>query len=101
MSIELSAINKYAMAIKRKFYPQSVILYGSYANGDADNDSDVDLLVIMETKLDPIEQAVIIRKQLPTPFPLDLLVRRPSEIKKRIKDGDNFFRMLFKHGKKL
>ena len=33
--------------IAARFHPSKVILFGSYANGDPNPDSDVDLLVIM------------------------------------------------------
>jgi hypothetical protein len=55
----------------------------------------------METKLRPIEQAILIRKELPSPFPLDLIVRRPKEVKERIEKGDFFLRSILKKGKKL
>ena len=46
-----------------------------------DLDSDVDLLVVMEFEGRPQEQAFEIRRALPRSFPLDLLLRRPEEIR--------------------
>lgn len=43
----------------------------------------------METKLSPPEQAVLIREESSF-FPLDLIVRKPQEVKKRIRLGDFF-----------
>ena len=34
--------------IVEKFHPQSVYLFGSYARGEANDDSDLDLLVLMD-----------------------------------------------------
>ena len=48
--------------IVEHFHPQQVVLFGSYASGTPTPDSDVDLLVVMETPLRNVEQAVEIRK---------------------------------------
>jgi predicted nucleotidyltransferase len=54
-------IGKYVDSLARSFAPERVILYGSYARGDAGDDSDVDMLVIMEhNKRKDVEQAVTI-----------------------------------------
>jgi len=99
--IKFKKIIDYANKIKTRFKPQKIILFGSYAYGKPQKDSDVDLLVIMRTKLKPVEQAVIIRKEIPSPFPLDLIVRRPEEVKKRVKKGDLFLKTLLEKGIKL
>jgi predicted nucleotidyltransferase len=99
--IKFREIIDYANKIKARFKPQKIILFGSYAYGKPQKDSDVDLLVIMRTKLKPVEQAVIIRKEIPNPFPLDLIVRRPEEVKKRVKKGDLFLKTLLEKGIKL
>lgn len=53
----MSAIRRYAQQIVERFHPDQIILFGSYANGTATPDSDVDLLVVMPTR-NQIEQAV-------------------------------------------
>ena len=35
--------------ITRNFHPEKIILFGSYARGDAGPDSDADLLIVMNT----------------------------------------------------
>ncbi len=42
----LSLLRKHIRFIKRKFYPDKIILFGSRARGDNLEDSDVDLLVV-------------------------------------------------------
>ena len=65
--------------------PEKVILFGSYARGDATEDSDVDLLVIMDhDKPRNVDQAIAIQIKIAAPFPLDLLVKRPAEVAKRL-----------------
>jgi uncharacterized protein len=92
-------ISKYAQVIGREFKPQKVILFGSYARGAATEDSDVDLLVIMDhDKPRNIEQAISIRLQSDAPFPLDLLVRRPADIAERLANRDGFIVDIFDYG---
>ena len=74
------------------FSPRRIILFGSYANGLPDPDSDVDLLVIMDTRLRPVDQAAAIRRSLRVPFPYDVLVRTSEQVQERLSLGDDFFR---------
>ena len=95
-------IKTYVEAMVRYFAPERVVLFGSYAKGNPNEDSDVDMLVIMEhDKRKDVEQAVAIDVQLPRKFPLDLIVRRPSEISKRLAMGDVFLRSILGEGQVL
>jgi len=84
--------------IVEHFHPQKVVLFGSYAYGTPTPDSDVDLLVVMETPLRNVEQAVEIRKAVDFPFPVDLLVRTPQQIAERVALGDVFLREVVAKG---
>ncbi|MEI6515702.1 MAG: nucleotidyltransferase domain-containing protein [bacterium] len=95
-------IKTYVEAMVRYFAPERVVLFGSYAKGNPNEDSDVDMLVIMEhDKRKDVEQAVAIDVQLPRKFPLDLIVRRPSEISKRLAMGDVFLSSILGEGQVL
>jgi len=73
-----------------RFHPQKVFLFGSYVYGEPTGDSDVDLLVAMETPLRGVDQAVEIRKAVDLPFLADLMVRTPQQIAERLALGDVF-----------
>ena len=45
-----AVIRRYARAIADEFHPEKIILFGSHAYGTPNEDSDVDLLVIMPTR---------------------------------------------------
>ena len=47
MHTRLKEIKNYAQKIKKRFNPQKIILFGSYAHGKPTDNSDVDLLVIV------------------------------------------------------
>ena len=66
--------------IVQQFQPQRIILFGSYAYGQPRGESDVDLLVVMETPLKETEQAVRICQAIDYHFGLDLIVRTPATL---------------------
>ena len=66
--------------IVSEFHPLKVILFGSYACGAANFDSDVDLLVVMDVKGSKRKQAAKIDASLADrDIPLDLIVVTPQE----------------------
>jgi predicted nucleotidyltransferase len=91
-------ITDFAKDIASRFAPEKIILFGSRARGVATPDSDVDLMVILDHETENVEKAVEIRNTLHPRFPLDLLVRRPSDITRRIAMHDNFIREIVQEG---
>jgi uncharacterized protein len=87
--------------ITREFNPERIILFGSHAHGTPRWDSDVDLLVIMPFNGRPASQATRIRSRIDTPVALDLLVRTPDQISKRLAMGDFFISEIMERGKVL
>jgi len=75
----LTGIRNVTRQIVQQFHPQKVILFGSYAYGQATEDSDVDLLVVMDTDESPLHVAANIAAAIEHPFPLDIVVRTPVE----------------------
>jgi predicted nucleotidyltransferase len=98
--VSLRAIRKFARDVARDFRPEKIILFGSYAYGAPNADSDVDLLVVMPCRR-PIDQAVDIRWKFPAPFSMDLIVRTPRQLAARLKDGDSFMSEVVSRGKVL
>jgi len=94
-------IRTFARTVADKFNPTRIILFGSHARGNAGADSDVDLLVVMAHRGHPTEQAIEIRTQVECRFALDLLVRSPAEIRKRLRFEDWFIREIMELGKVL
>jgi uncharacterized protein len=95
-------INTIAKRIAEKFDPERIILFGSYAYGKPHRYSDVDLLVVMQTKARPLVKQIEISRALsPHPFGLDILVYAPQEITSRIGMGDYFLREIIDRGKVL
>ena len=99
--ISLPAIRTFGRRIGTEFGADRVILFGSHARGDADEDSDVDLLVILPFRGRSVDQTVRIHLELRPPFPVDLIVRTPQAIQRRLRMGDYFIQTILSEGKVL
>ena len=88
--------------IVREFAPLQVILFGSYAYGTPTEDSDVDLLVVMDIPKSEFRNKTIeIQQHIPRRFSMDLLVRSPEEIAYRVSYNDWFLREITEKGELL
>jgi uncharacterized protein len=88
--ISREEIQAFVDQVVRRFRPVAVILFGSFANGNATEDSDVDLMVVMPHRGSGARTATQIRLACPRAFPMDLIVRTPAEVRRRVKGKDPF-----------
>ena len=98
--VPMRVIRRFARQVAERFDPEKIILFGSYAYGTPHADSDVDILVVMPAS-NEIDQSVRIDCAIDPPFPLDLFVRTPKNMKWRLKEGDSFLREITSKGKIL
>ncbi|GAB4581407.1 MAG: nucleotidyltransferase domain-containing protein [Anaerolineales bacterium] len=84
--------------IVEKFFPEKIVLFGSYAHGTPTRDSDVDLLVIMPTQERPLRKAAEISASIEHPLPIDVIVKTPQEIETRLALGDTFISKIIQEG---
>jgi len=99
-AIPRSVIRRFARQVAERFQPEQIILFGSYAYGTPHADSDVDILVIMPAR-NQLDQAFKIHWTIQPPFPLDIIVRTPKNMKWRLEEGDWFLREIVSRGKVL
>lgn len=99
--VEAADINTFVKRLADEFKPERVVLFGSYARGTANDDSDVDLLVVMSHKGRNVDQALTIRQRISRSFPLDLIVKTPVETRQRLKMKDAFMTTILEDGKVL
>lgn len=66
----------------KKTNPLRIILFGSYAYGKPSKDSDVDLLVVIDTNKSFHERIQELRPLLPKNRAIDLIVLTPEEYQK-------------------
>jgi len=99
--VKRAQIRAFSKAVARRFHPQKIILFGSYAHGTPREDSDVDLLVVLPYQGKSGRMAAEIRRRIKAPFPLDLIVRSPQQLRQRLAMGDSFFTEVTRRGKVL
>jgi uncharacterized protein len=99
--ISVDRIKTLSDNIARMFHPAYIILFGSYAYGKPDQDSDVDLLVVLPFEGKPVRKALEILKGVNPQIPVDLLVRTPEQVKERVANNDWFIREILEKGRKL
>src|SRR5438876_9651457 len=79
-NIPRAVIRRFARDVAVQFQPDKIILFGSYAYGEPHDDSDVDILVVMPAR-NQLDQALRISLTIDPPFPLDIIVRTPRNLK--------------------
>ena len=99
--IEAAQIRQVSDEIVRRFQPERIILFGSYAYGTPNEDSDVDLLVVMPFEGRPVAKSVEVRQAIYAGFPMDLLVYTPDYVQQRILMNDFFMIEITQKGKTL
>jgi predicted nucleotidyltransferase len=97
--IPVRVIRRFTREVAERFGPDKIILFGSYAYGTPHQDSDVDILVVMPAR-NQLDQAVRIELACDPPFPLDIIVRTPENMKWRL-EGESFLREITSKGKVL
>ena len=98
--IPMRVIQDFADRVVERFQPEKIVLFGSYAYGTPNADSDVDILVVMPA-YNQRSKAHKIRTVISAPFPMDLIVRTPDTLKWRLEEGDTFLREITSKGKLL
>jgi len=79
-----------------------VILFGSYARGEAGPESDVDLMIIAESELPRFKRSRELYKLFrPYPFGMDIVVYTPQEIENGKKSPLSFVSTVLREGKTL
>ncbi len=94
-------IFKKANLIIRKFDPEKIILFGSYATGNPVPDSVVDLFIIMNSDKPSWEKSIEVSLALKHTFPIDIIVNTPEETDNRLNAGDFFINDIIKKGRVL
>lgn len=98
--VPMRVIRRFARDVAERFQPDKIILFGSHAYGTPHADSDVDILVVMPAR-NQLDQAVRIELACDPPFPLDIIVRTPKNLKWRLEEGESFHTEIVTKGKVL
>ena len=82
--------------------PEKIILFGSYARGDATEESDIDILIIQHSDLPRHKRATPIRLALRGLFPSkDIVVYTPEEVEEWKSASTSFIASVLREGRVL
>jgi len=94
-------IKQLSRRIAENFDVERIILFGSYANGTATEESDIDLLVVADTDIPPLERYGAVRRVLAGfPAGFDIIVETPKDYQKWRKVVNHIDYFADKYGKK-
>jgi len=99
--IENESIAELAQRIVQEFHPRRIILFGSSAIGKETEGSDVDLFIIMPTEGSGLRKAAEIMNKISPRMPVDLIVRDPEDVHRRLEANDFFLQEVIEKGKIL
>ena len=72
--------------------PRAIVLFGSVSKGTSTEDSDIDLMVILDTDVSYYERTLAVRKSIGvTSIPIDVLAFTPKEVEEK---RDNRFSII-------
>lgn len=90
--------------LKESYGAKEVILFGSYARGEAHEDSDIDLLVIADTRERFFERIAAVLKLLRgliRYIPLSPIVLTPEEVEMQLKKHNQFIEEILETGLRI
>jgi uncharacterized protein len=100
--IDEALIREVTNKIVRAFAPERIILFGSHARGDANVDSDLDLLVVMDTKLSYFQRIPTVLSLFGSRlWPMDLFVFTPQEFAEQKDVNGTLIEMAVREGKQV
>lgn len=88
--------------IAAKYDPEKIILFGSFAWGEPDSDSDVDLFIVKKSDKTALEMMKDVYKIIfEKGEAVDVLVYTPEQLERRKKLGDPFVLRIINSGRLL
>ncbi|MCK5135134.1 MAG: nucleotidyltransferase domain-containing protein [Bacteroidales bacterium] len=92
-------ISEIVKKIASGYNPDKIILFGSYAIGNPNENSDLDLFVVKETDSPRPQRTVQVRKMLyGSMVPMDLIVYTPKEIEESKENRYSFVYEVLNNG---
>lgn len=88
-----------AVQALKAYDPEKIILFGSYASGQADQYSDIDLVIIKRTDKRFVERLVEAGSYLNLPISLDIFVYTPEEFQVMAEAENPFIEKVQREGR--
>jgi len=85
--------------LRKKYKPEKVILFGSLANGNVEEWSDIDLFIVKKTEKRYLDRVGEILHLTHPKVGMDIFVLTPSEVKKSLEEGNLYIQEIISQGK--
>lgn len=96
--INKTKISDIVQKIAENYDPDKIILFGSYANNTANEDSDLDFIIIKDTNIPKHKRGRDVRRYiLGAMVPIDLKVYTPKEFEKESNSKFSFLHSVIKN----
>jgi predicted nucleotidyltransferase len=102
MLANAKAIDSLVQNIVEAVHPLKIILFGSYARGKTNPDSDIDVLVVMPEGVHCRRTAQLLYRQIRgLGVPFDILVATPRDLEKHKDNIGLIYRTVIQEGKEI
>jgi len=102
MPVSSKVIESLTRSIVEAVHPLKIILFGSHAQGKANPDSDIDVLVVMPEGAHCRRTAQLLYRQIKgLGVPFDILVATPSDLEKHKDNIGLIYRTVLQQGKEI
>lgn len=92
-------IEKITNQVIKNYQPQKIILFGSAARGDFNENSDIDMLIVKDTPGRRVDRIKDLLFSVDYNLPFEPLVYTPQELQERENLGDSFILEVLNQGK--
>lgn len=100
--IDESLLKDIVQRILKVAQPEKIILFGSYARGEATKESDIDILIIQPSDLPRYKRSTPVRLALRGLFPSkDIVIYTPEEVKDWESASTSFISYVLREGRVL
>jgi len=87
--------------LRKRVRPEKVILFGSLASGRFRPESDIDLLIVQNSKKPIFERVKRLESILERRYAADLIVLTPKEVQALLDSDNRYLKDIFSRGKVL
>jgi hypothetical protein len=94
-------LERYKRELIKKLKPSLILLFGSFARGDINEGSDIDLLVVADFDLNFLDRIKLLIDLNKFGIPIEPLGYTPKEFEQMQKDGNPFISEVLEKGKVL
>ena len=97
-------LRPFLRVLQDQFHPEKVVVFGSYAYGTPDEDSDIDILVVKPIEQSRLKDKIAIRSawwpllRKFGPISFDLMLAEPKECESHSADGGSYLGKILEKG---